>query len=296
MLARPVATHIGAELTSTATNGLRLPGVDAGWLLEQLEQHLVIVARGQFLTHREQVALARSLGEPTAAHPVVPAHPDFPEILQLDGAQGGRNARWHTDVTFVVAPPMASILVAEAVPEFGGDTQWASLHAAYEALAPSLQTLVDGLEAVHRITPLAYWGEPFDTALGRDDAQKLWDQAASIPPVVHPVVRIHPATGRKALFVNPGFTSHIVGLSRLESEAILGLLYAHATQPEFVMRHRWQPGDVVMWDNRATMHYAVDDYGVVDRRMRRISLRGDVAVGPTGVTSYVPDDPLITIR
>jgi alpha-ketoglutarate-dependent taurine dioxygenase len=226
----------------------------------------------------------------------VPGHPDFPEILELDSARGGRNARWHTDVTFMPTPPAASVLVADAVPETGGDTMWADTRSAYERLAAPLRALVDRLVAIHRISPLAYWGEPFDSALSREDAQLLAKAAADVPPVAHPVVRVHPSTNRPSLFVNPGFTSHIVGFSRIESDALLALLYAHTTQPEVVLRHRWRPGDVVMWDNRATMHYATDDYGTTERRMRRVTLRGDTPVGPSGVKSYVPDDPLVTTR
>ena len=256
----------------------------------------MVVLRGQRVTHAEQVALARALGEPTPAHPVVPGHPDYPEILELDGEQGGRNARWHTDVTFTASPPAASVLVGDDVPATGGDTLWADLRSAYERLAAPLRRLVDGLEAVHRISPLAYWGEPFDTALGRDDALQLLEQAAQVPPVVHPVVRVHPTTGRRALFVNPGFTSHVVGLSRIESDALLRLLYEHATQPELVLRHRWRAGDVVIWDNRATMHYAADDYGTARRRMRRVTVAGGPATGPTGRQSRIADDPLVAIR
>lgn len=288
----PITGTFGAELS-----GARLAGdIDGAQVLALLEEHRVLVARGQFLTHAEQVALARALGEPTPAHPVVPGHPDHPEILELDGAKGGRNARWHTDVTFVVAPPAASVLVADALPAYGGDTMWADTRSAYERLSPALRAAVDGLEAVHRISPLAYWGEPFDTALGRDDAQQLLDDAMKVPPVIHPVVRVHPATGRPNLFVNPGFTTHIVGLSRIESDGLLALLYEHMTQPELTLRHRWQPGDVVMWDNRATMHYAVDDYGTVERRMRRVTIRGSVPEGLAGATSRVADDPLVAMR
>ena len=139
-------------------------------------------------------------------------------------------------------------------------------------------------------------GEPFDTALSRDDADYLFQLALKQPPVAHPVVRIHPDTQRPSLFVNPGFTTHIAGLSRIKSEHILRLLYAHMTQPEFTLRHQWQTGDVVMWDNRSTMHYAANDYGSVDRRMRRITLRGDRPVGPTGFISHVADDPLVAVR
>ena len=282
----------GAELSGARVTD----DPDPGWLIALLEEHLVVAIRGQFLTHAEQVALARALGEPTPAHPVVPGHPDHPEILELDAAKGGKNAAWHTDVTFSATPPAASILVADEVPPFGGDTLFADLRTAYERLAPALRAAVDGMEAVHRITPLAYWGVPHDTALSREDAAELLENARRVPPVVHPVVRVHPTTGRPALFVNPGFTSHVLGLSAVESDGLLALLHAHTTQPAFVLRHRWAPGDVLLWDNRATMHYAVDDYGTADRRMRRVTLRGGPATGPAGATSRVVDDPFAAVR
>jgi alpha-ketoglutarate-dependent taurine dioxygenase len=288
----PLTGTFGAELTG----GRLADGVDGEWLHQLLTTHLVLVLRGQHPTHAQQVELARALGEPTPAHPVVPGHPDHPEILVVDGAFGGRNARWHTDVTFMPTPPAASVLVSDAVPAYGGDTMWADTRSAYERLAPALQGAVEQLEAVHRISPLAYWGEPFDTALTRADVQQLFDDAAKVPPVIHPVVRVHPVTGSKNLFVNSGFTTHIVGMSRIESDGLLRLLYEHMTQPEFVMRHHWQVGDVVIWDNRSTMHYAVDDYGVVERRMRRVTIRGGKPVGPTGVESRIADDPLVAVR
>jgi alpha-ketoglutarate-dependent taurine dioxygenase len=289
---RPITGAFGAELSG----GSLADDSDLSWVAQLLAERGVLVLRDQHLTHAQQSTFARVFGQPTPAHPVVPGHPDFPEILELDGARGGRNARWHTDVTFVATPPAASVLVADVLPDFGGDTLWADLRTGYDRLSAPMQALVDGLEAVHRITPLAYWGEPFDSAMSRDDAQQLFDQSLSVPPVVHPVVRVHPVTGRRSLFVNPGFTSHIIGMSRIESDHLLALLYEHSAQPEHTMRHRWQAGDVVVWDNRCTMHYATDDYGTTDRRTRRITLRGDVAVGPTGLTSRVVDDALVTIR
>lgn len=288
----PITGVFGAELTGARVRD----GVDPVWLTLLLEDHRLLVLRDQHLMHSEQVALARALGEPTPAHPVIPGHPDHPEILEQDGAKGGRNARWHTDVTFIPAPPAASVLVGDVTPATGGDTMWADTRTAYERLTPPLQQLVGQLEAVHRISPLAYWGEPFDSALNRADAQQLLDDSAAVPPVIHPVVRVHPTTGRPNLFVNPGFTTHIVGWSRIESDGLLRMLYEHMTQPEFVLRHRWRDGDVVIWDNRATMHYAVDDYGIAERRVRRVTIRGPLPVGPTGVESRIADDPLIAVR
>ncbi|MFZ4583780.1 MAG: TauD/TfdA dioxygenase family protein [Acidimicrobiia bacterium] len=289
---RSATNSFGAELDGA---DLRDPMVLAE-LGDVLIARRVVVVRGQRLTAAEQVAVARAIGEPQPAHPVVPGHPEHPEILVLDAAKGGKNARWHTDVTFVRTPPAASVLVADELPPRGGDTLWADLHGAYVGLAPAVRHLIDGLRAVHRISPLAYWGEPFDGALTRADAAELLERAQTVPPVVHPVVRVHPVSGERSLFVNPGFTSHLVGLSRIESESILRLLFEHSTQPEFVFRHRWQEGDVVLWDNRSTMHYAVDDFGDAPRRMRRVTVRGDAPVGPDGFESDVVDDPLVAVR
>jgi taurine dioxygenase len=200
------------------------------------------------------------------------------------------------DLVFVKAPPAVSVLVSDHVPAYGGDTLWVDLRTAYDRLAAPLRDLVDRLDAVHRISPLAYWGEPFDTALHREDAAELHRRSLDVPPVIHPVVRIHPLTGRRALFVNPGFTSHLIGLSRIESDALLDLLYRHSAQPEFVVRHRRQPGDLVIWDNRATMHYAIDDYGNADRRMRRVTLHGEPPIGVNGTVSHVVEDPLVAVR
>lgn len=277
----------GASLSDTAA---------ADQIPDLLTEHLVLVVRNQHIGPGAQVDLAHRLGTPTPAHPVVPGLPGFPEVLVLDGSAGGKNARWHTDVTFIPKPHAGAILVADELPEYGGDTLWADLATAYERLAEPLRRAVDGLQAVHRITPLAYWGEPFDSALSRDDAAALLESAEDVPAVVHPLVRVHPVTGRKALFVNRGFTSHIVGLSRIESDGLLALLHAHTEQPEFTLRHRWQVGDVVIWDNRGTAHYAVDDYGPSARRVRRVTLAGEAPVGPDGFVGHVTRDPLIAIR
>lgn len=288
----PLTGTFGAELSGASLSDQAA----AAAIAPLLDEHLVLVIRRAHLTPGDQVQLARSLGEPTPAHPVLPGLPGHPEVLVLDGAKGGKNARWHTDVTFLPQPHAASVLVADELPPHGGDTLFADLRTAYDALAAPLRSAVDQLRAVHRITPLAYWGEPFDTALSRDDAAELLARAAEVPAVVHPVVRIHPRTGRPALFVNRGFTSHLAGLSRIESDGLLALLHAHVEQPELTLRHRWQTGDVVIWDNRATAHYAVDDYRSAARRVRRVTVRGEAPVGPDGFVSHTTEDPLTAIR
>ncbi|MCU0273246.1 MAG: TauD/TfdA family dioxygenase [Acidimicrobiales bacterium] len=170
------------------------------------------------------------------------------EILVLDGSkEGGRANAWHTDVTFAAHPPIGSLLSMQVCPSKGGDTLWSNQYAAYEALSPAVRTFVDGLSAVH--------GRPGLTASS-----------------VHPVVVTHPHTGRRALFVNRGWTSRIEGLGLIESRNVLNLLFEHAERPEFAVRWTWSPGDAALWDNRCTMHYAVDDYGDAARVLHRVTI------------------------
>ncbi|GAB2572688.1 TauD/TfdA dioxygenase family protein [Microlunatus antarcticus] len=240
----------------------------------------VLFFRGQDLTDDDQVELARRLGSPTAAHPVVAGLDDaHPEIYNIDSADPAFSFSdvWHTDVTFMESPPAASILRAIQLPPSGGDTSWADSQLAYESLAAPVRAMIDQLDAVHDGD--REWG--MHLRRGRGGEGNLWDgkRVTELLPVAHPVVRVHPVTGRKGLFVNPGFTSHVVGVSEHESRGILDLLYAHLTKPEHTIRHRWQAGDVGLWDNRSTSHYANRDYTDV-RVMRRITLAGDKPVGP----------------
>lgn len=241
----------------------------------------VLFFRDQHLTDDDQVEFGRRIGELTAAHPVVggvdAAHP---EVYNIDSAdpEFSFSDVWHTDVTFMERPPMGSILRAIKLPETGGDTSWADSQLAYESLSEPFRRLVDELTAVHDGS--REWGQYLRRrgGMGNDwDGVKVTDLA----PVAHPVVRVHPETGRRGLFVNPGFTSHILGVSDAESRAILDALYAHLTKPEHIVRHRWRAGDLGIWDNRATAHYANRDY-TQQRVMHRITLRGDRPVGVRG--------------
>jgi alpha-ketoglutarate-dependent sulfate ester dioxygenase len=246
-----------------------------------LVERKVLFFRDQHLDDDGQVGLGRRIGELTASHPVVggvdAAHP---EVYALDSTDNGFADVWHTDVTFMRRPPLGSILRAVTLPPSGGDTNWADSQLAYDSLNPAVQQLVDGLTAVHDGTrEFGYY-----LAQRRGGQGNEWDGevVTRLDPVEHPVIRVHPETGRKGIFVNPGFTSHITGVSEFESRAILDLLYAHLTKPEHIVRHRWRAGDVAMWDNRSTSHYANRDYGTNRRVMHRITLRGDVPVGPRG--------------
>jgi len=239
----------------------------------------VLFFRDQHLDDDGQVRLGRRIGELTASHPVVGGVDEaHPEIYALDSADNGFADVWHTDVTFMRRPPLGSILRAVTLPPSGGDTSWADTQLAYRSLSAPVRRLADQLTAVHDGNrEFGYY-----LAQRRGGRGSVWDGevVTRLDPVEHPVVRVHPETGLRGLFVNPGFTSHIVGVSDAESRGILDLLYAHLTKPEHIVRHRWRAGDVVMWDNRSIAHYANRDYGSAHRVMHRITLRGDEPYGP----------------
>ncbi|MEU6721020.1 TauD/TfdA family dioxygenase [Nonomuraea sp. NPDC046802] len=293
-----VAGHIGAEITGVNL-AHPLDPTTVAEIRQALLAHKVIFFRGQALDHAGQIAFARQFGELTHAHPHEDAPPEeFPQILTIDPRRYeqryGANYRelyrkrrysyysgWHTDVTAAVNPPAASILRAETVPEFGGDTQWTNLAAAYEGLSAPLRHFVDDLRAEHRF--LAGY-QPTD-----EDGKLVKRINDNLLVSVHPVVRVHPETGERALFVNPGFTDHIVGLSALESRRVLELLYEQITRPEYTVRFRWQPGSLAFWDNRATAHLAPSDLDHLDvqRTLHRVTLIGDRPVGPDGFVSEI---------
>ena len=248
----------------------------------------VVFFPAQHLTPDEHIAFARRFGEPTEGHPVVPGLDGFPEVFEIDYTAAGelyaaygeisarsRRVSWHTDVTFVARPPLGSILRAVEVPASGGDTLFSDQQAAFESLSPALQAFLETLTAVHD------GGAQFKGILDLVGSGQ-WEGKAfeALEPTVHPVVRVHPETGAKSLFVNPGFTSHIVELSRPESAALLDFLYAHAVEPEHTVRYHWTTGDVGFWDNRSTQHSVVGDFGTRHRVIQRVTLRGDEPVGP----------------
>ena len=240
---------------------------------QALLEHQVIFFKNQSITPQQQARFAANFGD-LHIHPIYPNVPEQPEVLVLDTAVTDvrDNAVWHTDVTFLPTPAMGAVLSAKQLPAYGGDTLWASGIAAFEGLSKPLQVLLDGLTATHDFTksfPLERFGStPEDLA--------RWEQTRkSNPPLSHPVIRTHPVSGRKSLFVNEGFTTKINELSEAESEAILKLLFAHATRPEYTIRWRWQENDVAFWDNRVTQHYAVDDYRPNRRVMHRATILGD---------------------
>lgn len=254
---------------------LREPLSDAQYqqIDNALLQHQVLFFRAQPLSPQQQASFAARFGD-LHIHPLFPNVPEQPEVLVLDTAVTDvrDNAIWHTDVTFLATPALGSVLAAKQLPEFGGDTLWASSSAAFEALSKPLQNLLDGLSATHDFTrsfPLERFGNSVEALERYHQVQR------DHPPLSHPVVRTHPVTGRKGLFVNEGFTTRINELQPAESDALLRFLFAHSTRPEFTLRWRWQENDLVFWDNRITQHYAVDDYRPQRRVMHRATILGD---------------------
>jgi alpha-ketoglutarate-dependent sulfate ester dioxygenase len=295
---RPVTAVIGAEIHGVDLARPLDPAVVAE-ITAALHRWKVVFFRDQDITPEQQIAFGRQFGDITPAHPVVGgdgAH-GLPEIFRLDAAaqrkvfEAARAAAtaaepygsvafdtsrgWHTDITFVPNPALGSILRGVVVPPYGGDTLFTNLVAAYAALSAPIQRLVDGLQAVHRWH--GYDGEP---VAGSGPAVQ--------PSAVHPVVRVHPETGERALFVNPVFTKHIVGLSPRESHDLLELLFHFVSRPDLTVRFRWEPGSIAFWDNRATAHLGPVDAAHVEleRVVERITITGDLPVGPDGFTSH----------
>ncbi len=238
----------------------------------------ILVLRDQDLTHEQHIEFSGRFGE-LDRHVVTQFVPDgYPELYRVSNKEDGRGNylgnpqagnHWHTDNSYLDPPAKASLLRAVEVPPVGGDTMFASMYRAYETLSPALRDLLSGLSAEHCF---AHTLANFSTFTATDE------QVASTPPVRHPIVSTHPDTGRRSLYVNPGFTTRIVELNAGESEALLAFLYAHATQPRFVYRHRWRRHDLVVWDNRCTMHYAVQDfYGRGVRDFYRTTVKGEAA-------------------
>ena len=281
---RQLSGNIGAEV-----RGVDVRAIDDETLAEIRRlwvDRKVLFFPGQHLDQAEHQAFAARFGELTEGHPVVPSVEGFPSVFEIDyskarelyAAYGDVSTRtqgldWHTDVTFVERPPLGSILNAVVMPPSGGDTLWSNQQAAFEALSPALQGFLETLTAVH--DGQASFQAVFDNlGPGRWEGKEL----PKLEPVSHPVVRTIPETGAKVLFVNPGFTSHIAELSRGESDALLSFLYAHSVRPEFTVRYHWTTGDLGFWDNRATQHSVVGDYGDQHRVIQRVTIKGDVPV------------------
>ncbi|MDH3707553.1 MAG: TauD/TfdA family dioxygenase [Acidimicrobiia bacterium] len=254
MVAHRLSPALGAEITGVDLNQV---DADGGAAIRQLLlEHLVLFFPDQDLTLDAHVALGRAFGE-LEIHPNLPSPDKGPaEVVELRASGGGVADEWHTDVTFLPHPSVMSIMHMVECPDIGGDTMWANQYLAFEELSEPLRDLVSGLTALHDATP---HGKPEMKA-------------------IHPVVRVHPETGRRSLLVNEHFTRRIVEMSQDESDALLAFLCPWSTQERFTVRHRWQPGTVAMWDNRCTQHAVVHDFEG-ERVIQRVTVLGD---DPTG--------------
>jgi alpha-ketoglutarate-dependent taurine dioxygenase len=288
---RPQSGWTGAEIIGVDLTAL-LSEEQVAAIRAALLKWKVVFFRDQLIDHDDHLRFASAFGAPTPAHPLFDAiaDPNYPAIYPIfrdrfkarySTTDGYDKTRWHADVTAAVNPPAASILRAEVIPPYGGDTQWSNTIAAYEGLSAPLRKLADRLRAVHRFSPP-------DGATATEDYERRVNRRPLLTE--HPVVRVHPETGEKALYVNPGFTSHIVGVSPHESRRLLGLFYDELARPEYTVRFKWEPGSIAFWDNRSTVHLAPTDLTLDhDRRLYRITLVGDVPVGPDGRPSIALD-------
>ena len=269
---KPVTSTIGAEVSGI---DLRRPLADetVAEVRQALLDHLVVFFRNQHISDEEHLAFALRFGT-LSVSPLATKYQDSSAVTVLDqvNPRGEGADEWHSDNTFMARPPLGSILRAATLPEVGGDTCFASMYAAYEALSPPLQHMLDGMRAVHDITKpmrkaIQFGHTNLDLALMQE----------RLPPVEHPVVLVHPETGRKALFVNRNSTTHLVGLNERENELLLPFLFDHVRSPEFQVRYHWEKGSMAFWDNRSVQHYAVADY--TERRvMRRVTIDGPSAL------------------
>ncbi|MDV6284237.1 TauD/TfdA family dioxygenase [Rhodococcus jostii] len=275
-----LGAHIGARIDGVRLGG-NLDPATVSLIRQALLEHKVIFFRGQeHLTDDSQYEFAELLGSPTTAHPTVTSRGT--KVLPIDSDYGKANS-WHTDVTFVDRIPKASILRAVQLPTYGGSTTWASGVAAYNALPEPLKVLADNLWATHTNV---YDYAATSAERAQDDKAKEYraEFQSTYFETEHPVVRVHPETGERTLLLGH-FVKSLVGLSSTQSQALFRVLQDHAISLEFTTRWNWQSGDVAIWDNRATQHYAVADYDDQYRRLNRITLAGDVPVDIRGERS-----------
>jgi taurine dioxygenase len=295
---RPLSVHIGAEIRGIdLTCPLAPEEVQA--IHAALLRWKVVFFREQHLDHQQHIAFAHHFGELTPGHVVFGSDDTYPEIYSVakhrtaNRHQGQAVIRpwsgWHADITAAINPPAASILRGAIVPPYGGDTQWTNLAAAYNSLSPTLRGFLDGLRGIHRFAPPpgVHTAQEYDELIRR---KTLVSE--------HPLIRVHPETGERVLYVSPSFLKSIVGLTPRESQHLLELLWEHAVRPEFTVRFKWEPGSIAFWDNRATAHLAPTDIFDVDfdRQFYRITLVGDIPVGVDGSPSRALEgEPIVAV-
>ena len=276
---RKVGAACGAEISNV---DLAQPLDDATFeaIQSAFVEHQVVVFRDQNITTEQQKIFGRRFGELTV-HPFAPSDESAPDLIvfdnNADNPPWGTDV-WHSDETFREAPPLGTMLRALIVPDWGGDTMFASMSAAYDGLSDRMQQFVSGLEAIHDFKPFR---NLFDSDKASREKLRVFEDR--YPPATHPVVRAHPVSGRKVLFVNPQFTIGIKGMDEVESRTLLELLFHQAEIPEYQYRHHWEPDTLVFWDNRSVQHYAIHDYYPNRRKLERITVKGDrpVSADPT---------------
>jgi alpha-ketoglutarate-dependent taurine dioxygenase len=275
-----LAGNIGAEIAGVDTGGV-LGDEVAAEVRQALLAHKVVFLRGQHLNYARQVAFAERLGPLTLGHPTLASPPDQPFLEEIDSRKGGRANHWHTDVTFVDRPPAFTLLHAVVIPPVGGDTIWANTVTAYESLPAQLRDLADRLRIVHTndYDYAAVYGrdERGDPAL---DARRK-EFVSTVYETEHPAVRVHPETAERSLVLG-GFARSVAGFSPQASRDLIRILQDHVTRPEQTVRWQWREGDLAIWDNRATQHYAIFDYGGAHRRGERVTVAGPIPVGVDG--------------
>jgi len=276
--------HLGAEIHGVDLSH-PLSGASLRVITEAFVKHEVLVFRDQPLTREQYVALGQRFGELTV-HPFATSLPDLPELIVLDN-DGDRpplsTDQWHSDEMFREEPPLATVLRAIIIPEIGGDTLFASMTAAYDGLHPRLQDFYSTLEAVN---DFKVFRELYSN--NRKDREHLLDMEDMFPNMTHPVVRVHPVSRKRAIYVSPQTTKYIKGVRDFESDFILAMLYQLPELPEYQLRVRWEPNMIVMWDNRSTQHYAPRDYLPARRQMERLTVKGDRPLGVDGKRGIKP--------
>ncbi len=273
---RKVTARIGAHVSGIDLGG-PLDGETVAALRTALNEHKALVFDDVHLDDEGQQRFARHFGELTTAHPTVPAVEGAPNVLPVDSERGRAN-HWHTDVTFVVSPPQVSTLRSIVVPPYGGETLIANAATAYRDLPQPLRDFADTLWAEH--TNDHDYAVP-EESVDEEQARRRAVFTAITYRTAHPVVRVHPVTGERGLFIG-GFAQRIAGLSVAESRTVLDLLESYVRRPENVLRWRWSPHQLVLFDNRITQHYAVDNYDDQPRRLHRVTVAGDVPLGVDG--------------
>ena len=271
---RKLTPAIGAELCNIdLSRRLSQQNLDA--IYTALIEHQVIFFRDQTISPEDHLVFARSFGEPQSSHPVYPHLDGYEDIVLLKNGPDNPpdTDGWHTDVTFRQEPPFASILWAKEVPEYGGDTLWLSLCRAYETLPEGIKSELEDLSAVHDLGDFRN-----DFSVGEMDGAKVTAAHQQFGSAIHKVIQTHPVSSRKFLYINEGFTQHLVGMRAADSNKMLDYLYHHICQPENQVRFHWTQGAMAMWDNRCTWHYATSDYLPHRREMHRITVVKDARV------------------